>query len=221
MYSLIFDFNLNGDGKEVEQYLTSIVDEWPKFYSSVSGVRDTYFLLNALGLGGEYSFRQVVELDDPSAIRGIDEGMQKDAKWAASRQEWLKHRKDARSTLVRHEAGDRRFMRHCQIKAGDRTLIYKTSVAGTHEARRGLGNRMVASMRGVDGVLSARSFASVVNLTGGSTIDVWTAIEDYGALDNVAEATGLVSDSNAGVQILKAQVFGIMRVDAGVLIHSV
>ena len=113
MYSLIFDFNLNGNGNEVEKYLTSIVDEWPKFYSSVSGVRGTYFLFNALGLGGDYSFRQVVELDDPNAIRGIGEGMQQDAKWTASRQEWLNCRKDVRSTLVRHEAGDRRFMSHC------------------------------------------------------------------------------------------------------------
>jgi hypothetical protein len=220
MYSLIFDFNLNEDDKGVEQYLTSIVDEWPKFYSSVSGVRGTYFLLNALGLGGEYSFRQVVELDDPSAIRGIDEGMQKDANWTASRREWLKHRKDVRSTLVRHEAGDRRFMSNCQIKAGDRTLICKTSIAGTHEARRGLGNRMSAAMRGVDGLRTTRSVASVVNPTAGPTIDVWTAIEDYGALDNVAEATALVHDSNSGAQILKTQVFGIMRVDAGAFIHT-
>lgn len=221
MYSLIFDFNLNGDGKEVERYLTKIVDEWPKYYSSVQGVSGTYFLLNALGLGGDYSFRQVVDLDDPGVIRGIDEGMQNDANWAAARQEWLSHRKDARSTLVRHDAGDRRLMEQCQIKRGDRTLIFKTALSGGLETYRGLGSKMIASMRGLNGVRSARAFTPLVNPAGGSAVDVWAVVEDYGALENVAEAAGLMGDAGAGVRVLKTQVFGVMRAEAGVLIHSV
>jgi hypothetical protein len=172
-------------------------------------------MLNALGLGGDYSFRQVVELDHPRAIRGIDEGMQQNERWVASRVQWLKHRRDARSYLLTHDDKDAGFTEKLS-KPSPTTLVSMTS-ARTGGDGRAVAERLSSSLRGVRGVDAVRSYRPIVHSAGGHSLQHWAIIADYDTLANVGETA---SEALGAGAIQTSQVFGVMWAQNGVFTHS-
>jgi len=219
MYSLVFDFNLSTQGHDAERYLVSIIEEWPELYSEVPGVHGTIFMLNALGLGGDYSFRQVVELDHPRAIRGIDEGMQKNKRWAASRVQWLKHRKDARSYLLKHDDEETGFTERLS-KPSETALVSMTSARVNGDGRKAFSNSLSSSLRNIGGVDAVRSYKPLVHSANEHGVQLWAMISDYDALADVGEAASRAIESTGAGVVQTSQVFGIMRAENGVFMHS-
>ena len=202
MYSWVMDFNLRGDGEEVERFLLSMIREWPDRYEKIDGVLGTMFLGNAFGLGGPYTFRMVLEIKSVDTLRNVDQLYKTDAGWRKAISDFRKHRQDVQSRLLKHSGGDSPFT----------ATVNQTAQPGfvfVHE---------FANQANSDAVLksqpsSSATYSALVQPAAGHSFEVWSNLPDLKSVEQ--RGTGSIS-----VGSLRSGLYSSFRIVDGVLVGA-
>jgi hypothetical protein len=198
------DFNLKGDGEEVERFLLEMIRDWPARYEKAQGVLGTMFMGNAFGLAGPYAFRMTLDMNTPDALFTVDHLYKTDAKWKKAISEFRKHRENVRCRLLKMNTGDQTFRERIH-KAAQPSLIYvyTASVKASSDALISSFHRLFTSV----------TYTSLVQSESEHGFEAWSNIPQLGSLD----AMGAVATTfGAGT----TQLFAPFRIVDGSLVGA-
>lgn len=226
MLSYVCDFNLKVTGGEAEQYLTTVLREWPVLYDELPGVQGILFLANAFALAGDYTYSYRLDTTSISTLKAFDAAVKSDDKrWQKARAEWFEMRSGVRARLIRHHSGDRDFCQGSFTGRGDQvvfTLSYRSG-AGVRQVRvpTELRTELNKVWGAIDGVRTLQHHTAAVLPNTGRLFETWARLADLDTLDQVIEGNSV----NGLHQLLQraqatSHLYGVLREVDGALLSG-
>jgi hypothetical protein len=222
MLSWIYEFNLNVKGEEAEQYLTTILREWPALYAEIPGARGTLLLSNAFALAGEYAYLFRVDVESFATLNTIDQTIKSDdRRWRKVREDWFERRTAVRARIVREARHD---SSPDYLKPAKDGLIHyvfshgaSSNGAAPRHGTRDLRTELSKAWEPIEGVHSVQHLTAAMQAVGDKRYETWVRLRDLEVLGDVSAANDRLGSVLRDVPI-NSQLFGELREVDGALI---